>query len=325
MKQQTNSTLGFADLVAGQRKVKAEFFNQINRVIDWAPVRRIIETVYTKGRGPLGRPGYAGAVLFRIELLCGWYELSDWEVEEQVNDRISFNQFAGLSLEDAVPGSTTVCRFRNQLVEVGLYDRLLDEINRQLADRGVLVMRGAIVDASVPPPPPPARAEGVRGGGGPQGGGGDTRGGGGWGGRSPARGAAPARGGPGGLLAAEGGPAALRLQAPHRHQPGGPGAGGQGLRLCREPGALRGRKLKVRIMRKAVRDCGLTERERAVSRAISRVRYRVERTFGSMRRWFGAGVARYEGLQKTHAQHIMESIAYNLYRAPGIIVSNGIE
>ena len=159
MKQQTNSTLGFADLVAGQRKVKAEFFNQINRVIDWAPVRRIIETVYTKGRGPLGRPGYAGAVLFRIELLCGWYELSDWEVEEQVNDRISFNQFAGLSLEDAVPGSTTVCRFRNQLVEVGLYDRLLDEINRQLADRGVLVMRGAIVDASVPPPPA-ARAGG---------------------------------------------------------------------------------------------------------------------------------------------------------------------
>ena len=78
-------------------------------------------------------------------------------------------------------------------------------------------------------------------------------------------------------------------------------------------------------MRKAVRDCGPTERERAVSRAISRVRYRVERTFGSMRRWFGAGVARYEGLQKTHAQHIMESIAYNLYRAPGIIVSNGIE
>ena len=30
------------------------------------------------------------------------------------------------------------------------------------------------------------------------------------------------------------------------------------------------------------------------------------------------------GLSKTHAQHIMESIAYNLYRTPGIIVSNSI-
>ena len=29
-------------------------------------------------------------------------------------------------------------------------------------------------------------------------------------------------------------------------------------------------------------------------------------------------------LSKKHAQHIMESIAYNLYRTPGIIVSNSI-
>ena len=29
-------------------------------------------------------------------------------------------------------------------------------------------------------------------------------------------------------------------------------------------------------------------------------------------------------LSKTHAQHIMESIAYNLYRTLGIIVSNSI-
>ena len=39
---------------------------------------------------------------------------------------------------------------------------------------------------------------------------------------------------------------------------------------------------------------------------------------------YGAGIARYVGLSKTHAQHIMESIAYNLYRTPGIIVSNSI-
>jgi len=31
-----------------------------------------------------------------------------------------------------------------------------------------------------------------------------------------------------------------------------------------------------------------------------------------MHRWFDAGIARYGGLSKTHAQQIMESIAYNL-------------
>jgi len=77
-------------------------------------------------------------------------------------------------------------------------------------------------------------------------------------------------------------------------------------------------------MHKATKKHKLTDREQAVNKTISKVRYKVERTFGSLHRWFGAGIARYVGLQKTHAQHIMESIAYNLYRAPGIIVSNCI-
>ena len=89
--------------------------------------------------------------------------------------------------------------------------------------------------------------------------------------------------------------------------------------------ALSRMKLKSRIMHKAQKNRRLTERERAVNKAVSKVRYAVERTFGSMRRWFGAGVARYVGLAKTHAQHIMEAIAYNLCRTPGIIVSNCIK
>ena len=88
--------------------------------------------------------------------------------------------------------------------------------------------------------------------------------------------------------------------------------------------ALSSMRLKGRIMHKAQKNRSLTERERAVNKAVSKVRYAVERTYGSMHRWFGAGVARYVGLAKTHAQHIMEAIAYNLYRTPGIIVSNCI-
>ncbi|MGP1350705.1 MAG: transposase, partial [Hoylesella marshii] len=55
-------------------------------------------------------------------------------------------------------------------------------------------------------------------------------------------------------------------------------------------------------------------RQQRINITMSKTRYKVERTFGSMHRWFGAGIARYVGLSKTHAQHIMESIAYNLYR-----------
>ena len=84
-------------------------------------------------------------------------------------------------------------------------------------------------------------------------------------------------------------------------------------------------KLKSRIMHKGVRGRKLTEREQRVNVAISKTRYKVERTFVSIHRWFHGGIARYVGLAKTHAQHIMEAIAYNLYRTPGIIVSNSLK
>ena len=148
MKQKISSP-SFADIFLGQRKVKQTFFSQINTVIDWSPIRAIIEVAYTKGYNSTGRPGYDSLVLFKIELLRTWYGLSDGEVEDQVNDRLSFSRFAGLGMEDTVPDSTTVCRFRNVLVEADLYDTLLDEFNRQLEVKGVIVKHGAIVDASI--------------------------------------------------------------------------------------------------------------------------------------------------------------------------------
>ncbi|MDR2498857.1 MAG: transposase, partial [Tannerellaceae bacterium] len=42
----------------------------------------------------------------------------------------------------------------------------------------------------------------------------------------------------------------------------------------------------------------------------------VERTFGSIKKWFKGGTARYMGLQKTHTQHVLLAIAYNFKRSP---------
>nr|WP_255422092.1 hypothetical protein [Alloprevotella sp. OH1205_COT-284] len=41
-----------------------------------------------------------------------------------------------------------------------------------------------------------------------------------------------------------------------------------------------------------------------------------------MKRWFSGGTAHYVDLSKMHMQHTLEAIAYNLYRSPGIIVSD---
>jgi len=71
-------------------------------------------------------------------------------VEEALCDRLSFVRFVGLSLDhDEVPDATTICRFRQSLVERNILKRLLDKLNHQLERRGLLVRERAIVDASV--------------------------------------------------------------------------------------------------------------------------------------------------------------------------------
>ena len=66
------------------------------------------------------------------------------------------------------------------------------------------------------------------------------------------------------------------------------------------------------IMHKAQRNRALTEEEKQRNKAISPIRRTIERTFGSIRRWFHGGRCRYRGLAKTHTQNILESIAFNL-------------
>ena len=85
---------------------------------------------------------------------------------------------------------------------------------------------------------------------------------------------------------------------------------------------LKSKKLKDRIQHKGARGKGLTHWQKIANRLISKKRYTVERTFGSIRKWFKSGECRYKGLARTHTQHIIEAICYNLKVAPGIIASN---
>lgn len=84
---------------------------------------------------------------------------------------------------------------------------------------------------------------------------------------------------------------------------------------------LRQRGLRSGIQRKDARNRALSVREKRYNTLISRNQYKIERVFGSMKRWFGRLSARYVGLAKTHGQHVLEAITYNLYRLPGIVMS----
>ena len=75
-------------------------------------------------------------------------------------------------------------------------------------------------------------------------------------------------------------------------------------------------------MYKAVKNKPLSNHQVRFNKIVSKVRFKVERTFGGISRWFKTGIARYVGKEKTRTQHLMEAIAYNLYSSPGIVMFN---
>ena len=149
MPEHISTKEGFVDHFINLRPRKKSFLDDIDRVIDWKPVEKLLKKHYKKVKAADGRPAYPPLPLFKMLLLQRWYDLSDPGLEEAVNDRFSFLRFTGFSFESSMPDETTICRFRNFLINKGLYKKLLDQINHQLEEMELLVKKGAVVDASL--------------------------------------------------------------------------------------------------------------------------------------------------------------------------------
>ena len=147
--QKNTDQLSFSSISVAQRKLKSQFFDQMELLLDWTAIDSEIKKYYSKGISVAGRRSYSGLLLFKMSLLQTWYGLSDYEVEEKVNDSLSFMKFVGLTLEDSVPDNSVLSRFRTELTRKQGYQRLMDLINLQLEEKGILLKKGAIVDASI--------------------------------------------------------------------------------------------------------------------------------------------------------------------------------
>ena len=93
----------------------------------------------------------------------------------------------------------------------------------------------------------------------------------------------------------------------------------KGFKTTKNDELLRKMHLKNRIMHKAYRGKKLKYWQKEFNKLVGGYGYVIERTFGSIKRWFNGGVARYKGLAKVHAQRILQAIAYNLKRAVSLI------
>jgi len=324
---------------------------QSDQSTNWRPVSNIINKHYQKGESAVGRRSYEGIVLFKMTLLQTWYGLSDYEVEDRVNDSISFSRFVGISLDNSVPDHSVISRFRTELTKKGVYEKLFKAMNKQLEKHKIIVKTGAIVDASIIDTPLKSKGKttyevevdrseqertpeeqeneqqahvlikkqhpGVDS---------EIR----W-----IKKAGKTRYGykkhyvtdtEGLVLGVLTTPANVNEIANleevlatadlpeniHVY-------GDKGYRSAKNEELLKSKNLKSRILHKAKKGQALTEREKLRNRLIGKTRFKVERTFGGINRWFNSTCARYRGILKMHIQNVMEAIAYNLYRSPGIV------
>jgi IS5 family transposase len=124
-----------------------KFLQEIHDYIRWEPFERILLDVYPVGKSAAGNVAYPPVMLLKALLLQKWFGIrSDPELENQINDRISFKVFIGLSFGDASPDHSVICRFRER-VGAGTMERIHAELLAQLRAKGYSIDAGLAVDA----------------------------------------------------------------------------------------------------------------------------------------------------------------------------------
>jgi transposase, IS5 family len=147
MPQQTFAEVTFEQYRKPTRRER--FLDEMNRVVPWAELTAAIEPFYPKAEGP-GRPPVGVERMLRLHCLQQWFNLSDPAVEEALYDSRALRQFVGIDLgREPVPDETTICKFRHLLEAHQLGEHLFARIGAYLAQQGLQVSRGTIVDATI--------------------------------------------------------------------------------------------------------------------------------------------------------------------------------
>ncbi len=93
--------------------------------------------LFPKKETNMGRPAYDKILKLKCLFLQAWYVISDEELEFQIYDRLSFQQFLGFPKD--IPDYSTIWRFREYLTESNIIDKIWEEQKRQFAQHDIKV------------------------------------------------------------------------------------------------------------------------------------------------------------------------------------------
>ena len=142
--------ISFADLAVStslEHNRSLTMMNKINALISWKNIEALLLEYYDVGRSTEGADAYPPLMLLKCLLLQKWFHIpSDPELENQINDRISFRKFLGISIDKPSPDHSTFSRFRTRLSKEAMM-KLNNEVLRAFAKRGLSINEGIAVDA----------------------------------------------------------------------------------------------------------------------------------------------------------------------------------
>lgn len=123
------------------RKLRSRL-EEMKNLIDWDALLPLFPVKETN----LGRPEYEKKLMLKILFLQGCYGLSDQEMEIQLYDRLSFQQF--LDFPEDMPDFSTIWRFREELTRGETSELIWDAIQSQIKEHGITIKKGVIQDAT---------------------------------------------------------------------------------------------------------------------------------------------------------------------------------
>jgi IS5 family transposase len=142
--------ISFADLAVSkslEHNRSLKMMMSIDKVVKWRDVEALLLEHYETGTSKEGADAYPALMLLKALLLQKWFRIpSDPELENQINDRISFKKFLGLPLDRPSPDHSTFSRFRSRLSEEAMRE-LNSLVLQEFAKRGMSINEGIAVDA----------------------------------------------------------------------------------------------------------------------------------------------------------------------------------
>ena len=141
-------TMSFwTDELAEVRTHKKEFLEQMDRLVPWGEWVKKIQPHYYKGER--GNKPYDPELMLRIYVLQNLYNLADMAVMNEIIDSRAFSAFCQVDSSNQIPNGDTIGRFRNILIQHHLQEELFADIKKRLQDKGLLLMKGTIVDSTL--------------------------------------------------------------------------------------------------------------------------------------------------------------------------------